>query len=184
MLTLTHRHGAGDDLRHQLKSLKTAKQRLRQRKEWRKLKPFMVGTITATEVTHGSAGWHTHFHEIIIFRAGRTPDPKKDESRAVAVLSRLAPVWVACLRGQGLTASRNGRFRFKARLKPANTWRSGAPLKNSLLPGRRSDAARVGRRGKSLKRRTRRTRIASFRPCSRNTPTRFGEPGNCSGRPA
>lgn len=102
MLTLTHRHGAGDDLRQQLKTLKAAKQRLRQRKEWRKLKPSIVGTITATEVTHGSAGWHTHFHEIIIFRAGERPDPKKDESRAVSVLSRLASVWVACLRGKGL----------------------------------------------------------------------------------
>ena len=102
MLTLTHRHGNGDDLRHQLKTLKKAKQRFRQRKEWRKLKPFIVGTITATEVTHGSAGWHTHFHEIIIFRAGRNPDTKKDETRAVEALSALASVWIACLRGLGL----------------------------------------------------------------------------------
>ena len=141
MLTLTHRHGAGDDLRHQLKSLKAAKQRLRQRKEWRKLKPFIVGTITATEVTHGSAGWHTHFHEIIIFRAGRTPDPKKDESRAVAVLSRLAPVWVACLRGQGLDGIEKRAFQVQGAAQTGEYMAKWGAAEELALAGKK-----VGRR--------------------------------------
>lgn len=141
MLTLTHRHGAGDDLRHQLKSLKTAKQRLRQRKEWRKLKPFIVGTITATEVTHGAAGWHTHFHEVIIFRAGKTPDPKKDEALAVSMLSRLAPVWVACLRGQGLDGIEKRAFQVQGAAQTGEYMAKWGAAEELALSGKK-----VGRR--------------------------------------
>lgn len=144
MLTLTHRHGAGDDLRHQLKTLKAAKQRLRQRKEWRKLKPFIVGTITATEVTHGSAGWHTHFHEIIIFRAGRNPDPKKDESRAVSVLSRLAPVWVACLRGQGLDGIEKRAFQVQGAAQTGEYMAKWGAAEELALAGKKA-GRRAGR---------------------------------------
>jgi hypothetical protein len=144
MLTLTHRHGAGDDLRHQLKTLKAAKQRLRQRKEWRKLKPFMVGTITATEVTHGSAGWHTHFHEIIIFRAGRNPDPKKDESRAVAALSKLAPVWVACLRGQGLDGIEKRAFQVQGAAQTGEYMAKWGAAEELALAGKKA-GRRAGR---------------------------------------
>lgn len=105
MLTLTHRHGAGDDLSGQVKALKKAKQRLRQRKEWRFLRQHIVGTITATEVTQGVSGWHTHFHEIVLVRGrdgAEAATVAADEKKAVAIFARLASVWVACLRGVGL----------------------------------------------------------------------------------
>lgn len=96
MITLTHRHDAADDLLGQLKAMKKAKQRLRQRREWRAIKGQIVGTITATEVTHGAAaGWHTHFHEIAFIAA-------ESEAEALALFAGLDRVWVACLRGLGL----------------------------------------------------------------------------------
>lgn len=94
MLTLTASHAADDDLAAQLAAMKAAKRRLRQRREWRALKSQIAGTVTATEVTHGANGWHTHFHEIILMRSA-------SEAAALARLG-LGRVWLSCLRGVGL----------------------------------------------------------------------------------
>ena len=132
MLTLTARHGHGDDLKQQLVAMKKAKQRLRQRKEWRRIKGRIVGTVTATEVTHGKNGWHTHFHEILLIEptaceieqaravraelAKMTKGEEKNEAfdaegarierEAMQVLDGLAAVWRACLTGVGLSGGR------------------------------------------------------------------------------
>ena len=95
MLTLTHRHGVGDVLAVNLDGMKAAKRRLRQRREWRAIKPMLAGTVSATEVTHGAAGWHVHFHEIAFVQA-------ETEAEAVALFSDMGRVWVASLRGCGL----------------------------------------------------------------------------------
>ena len=79
MVTLTARHGIRDRLADQLEAMKVAKRRLRQRREWRSLKGRIAGTVTATEVTHGQNGWHTHFHEILLMDA-------PDEGEALAML--------------------------------------------------------------------------------------------------
>ena len=94
MLTLTARHGRGDRLADLLQGMKKAKERLRQRKEWRRLP--VVGTVTATEVTHGTRnGWHPHFHEIVLIKAS-------NEAEALAMVAPLGDAWRASLRGQGL----------------------------------------------------------------------------------
>lgn len=99
MITLTSRHGIRDQLAGQLDAMKRAKQRLRQRREWRAIKNRIAGTVTATEVTHGAHGWHTHFHEIVLVEA-------EDEAEAIAVLAGLDRVWRACLLGVGLSGGR------------------------------------------------------------------------------
>lgn len=99
MVTLTARHGIRDKLPKQLDAMKRAKQRLRQRREWRRIKGRIAGTVTATEVTYGGHGWHTHFHEIILVKA-------EDEAAALAVLDGLGRVWRACLVGVGLSGGR------------------------------------------------------------------------------
>ena len=58
--------------------------RLRQRREWRAIKPMLVGTVSATEVTHGAAGWHVHFHEIAFVQA-------ETEAEAVALFFGYGP---------------------------------------------------------------------------------------------
>lgn len=99
MVTLTARHGIRDRLADQIEAMKRAKQRLRQRREWRALKGRIAGTVTATEVTHGANGWHTHFHEIILMDA-------PDEGEALAMLEGMGRVWRACLVGVGLSGGR------------------------------------------------------------------------------
>lgn len=94
MLTLTARHGLEDRLGDLLNAMKDAKRRLRQRAEWRRLP--VVGTVTATEMTHGRFfGWHPHFHEIVLFEAA-------DEAEALAMVAPLAAAWRASLRAFGL----------------------------------------------------------------------------------
>ncbi|WP_423208143.1 hypothetical protein E2975_00010 (plasmid) [Paracoccus yeei] len=99
MVTLTARHGIRDRLAAQLEAMKVAKRRLRQRREWRSLKGRIAGTVTATEVTHGQNGWHTHFHEILLMDA-------PDEGEALAMLEGMGRVWRACLVGVGLSGGR------------------------------------------------------------------------------
>lgn len=95
MVTLTARHGRQDVLKDLLEGMKLAKQRLHQRREWRKLKESLIGSVTATEVTHGRAGWHPHFHVLLLVRAA-------SEAEAVALAEALCEPWLACLRGVGL----------------------------------------------------------------------------------
>lgn len=92
MLTLTARHGAGDDLAALLGAIKVAKRMFHRHRAWRRIKPEIVALLTATEVTHGRNGWHPHFHVVVIVRT----------AEAEAALSRLGDVWRASLRGQGL----------------------------------------------------------------------------------
>lgn len=99
MVTLTARHGIRDRLAVQLEAMKRAKQRLRQRREWRAVKGRIAGTVTATEVTVGANGWHTHFHEILLMDAA-------DEGEALAMLAGMDRVWRACLVGVGLSGGR------------------------------------------------------------------------------
>lgn len=96
MLTLTARHSREDALADQLARMKSAKRRLRQRRDWKNLKDRIVGTVTATEVTHGErAGWHTHFHEIIVVRAS-------SEDEAVSLVQTLRNGWLVSLATEGL----------------------------------------------------------------------------------
>jgi len=99
MVTLTARHGVRDDLWAQLDAMKRAKQRLRQRREWRRINHQIAGTVTATELTHGANGWHTHFHEILLIEA-------PSEAEALDLLAGLGRVWRACLLGVGLSGGR------------------------------------------------------------------------------
>lgn len=68
MVTLTARHGVKDPLGDLLNQMKGALRSLRQHRTYRRLKARgLIGTVTATEVTHGRHGWHVHFHILFIF---------------------------------------------------------------------------------------------------------------------
>ena len=57
-----------------------------------------MASVTATEVTYGANGWHPHFHILVIMQG--------QQDQAVSALDALLPVWLACLRGQGLAGER------------------------------------------------------------------------------
>ena len=109
MLTLTASHSRDDELADQLARMKKAKKRLRQRREWRRLKDRIIGTVTATEVTHGRNGWHSHFHEILIVDL--------DSAEIVVAQEKLTEAYVSKETWYGL--SKTGRKDVKQRVVKA-----------------------------------------------------------------
>lgn len=90
MITLTARHGRDDDLEDLLERMKDAKRRWARHRAYARIKPRIIGSVTATEVTGGGVhGWHPHFHVIEIL------DGDVD-------LTPLREAWLASLRGAGL----------------------------------------------------------------------------------
>lgn len=92
MLTLTARHGEGDALPVLLAGMKDAKRAFHRHRRWTGLRGRIVGSVTATEVTHGRNGWHVHFHMIVVLA-----DPA-----AAASVAQLGDAWRASLRRVGL----------------------------------------------------------------------------------
>jgi hypothetical protein len=70
LLTLTFRHGLGDDLRKARQGLADAWRGMARGAPWAKFKRAIgyVGTVRALEVTHGPNGWHPHLHVLILAR--------------------------------------------------------------------------------------------------------------------
>lgn len=99
MVTLTARHGAEDDLSELLEAIKLAKKRLHQHRAWRRLKASIIGSVTATEVTHGRNGWHPHYHVILVV---------ENDPQIEAQLRQIEQIWLASLAGAGLSGTGNG----------------------------------------------------------------------------
>lgn len=97
MMTLTARHSKRTKLASFLDALKAAVKRMRQRRQWAALD--LVGTVTATEVTHGEAGWHPHMHMLVLV--------KGSAEEACAKLQAMWPVWRDALAAEGLTATKS-----------------------------------------------------------------------------
>ena len=94
LMSLTARHTKAHKLPDLLDSLKNAKRRLCQRREWRALP--LIGSVTATEVTGGGThGWHPHFHTLMLIEA-------TTEAEAIELVERLRDPWLACLKAFGL----------------------------------------------------------------------------------
>lgn len=93
MVTLTVRHGYSDSLKDTLEKMKDAFRIVQQsaaykkiagskvtrQKDGKKIRVEMkgdfdfIGRIAATEMTHGKAGWHPHFHQLWFFERKLTP---------------------------------------------------------------------------------------------------------------
>lgn len=68
--TVTLRHRRGQSLEKLLGVLSAARRGVSQARRVRRLRDDLgvVGSVRTVEVTHGSAGWHPHVHEIVILR--------------------------------------------------------------------------------------------------------------------
>lgn len=111
MVTLTCRHGVDDDLADLLLRMKGrtaskkngvsayrgAKQRLADDRRYREhVKPHVIGSVTATEVTAGKFhGWHPHMHMILILDKDIDFTPMRD-------------AWLGSLRSAGLEGTGQG----------------------------------------------------------------------------
>lgn len=113
MLTLTFRHQLGDDLPALLDAMKRAKQKLFQSRVWRgskntrAVKDAVVGTVTATEVTHGQNGWHPHLHILVLVDLNELPDSATPEEGTYATreIERLRDEWHRSLAKVGLNGN-------------------------------------------------------------------------------
>lgn len=94
LMTLTFRHGEAETLHETLSALKDSMKAFRNHRAWHRTKKAgMVGTIVATEMTHGGHGWHPHAH-ILVFWKG-------DQVEGADALAALREPWLASLAGQG-----------------------------------------------------------------------------------
>lgn len=91
MLTLTMRHGQADKLAELLDALRMANASFRQSRAFRRL--GLVGSVTATEVTHGANGFHPHLHCVLILPASI--------GDACAAIEALRPEWMRSLAKAG-----------------------------------------------------------------------------------
>jgi hypothetical protein len=73
-LTLTARHGAGDDLGHLHRSVTRGYSSLWTGRGRLSAGLPIVGHIRALEVTHGANGWHPHIHALVFVDGVMTPD--------------------------------------------------------------------------------------------------------------
>lgn len=75
LLTLTVRHGAGDDLQALRMALADAWRGFTRGAAWERFRRShgVVGSVRAVEVTHGANGWHPHIHVLLLFEQ-KLPD--------------------------------------------------------------------------------------------------------------
>lgn len=99
-LTLTARHSKYDDLTKLLDTFGRARQKLRNRKRWKRIFEELdaVGTVRVLELTYGENGWHVHSHEMIIYRGQEVQTTKSKENPHG--LSELSPLAVLELRAE------------------------------------------------------------------------------------
>lgn len=138
LLTLTMRHGLGNSLPEALGSIKRAKERFHQSKAWRMLKCSLAGHVTATEATYGAAGWHPHYH-VLLLVAIHSP------AEAVARVEALRQAWIVALAGEGLTCNEHG-FAVQGAAAAGNYVAKWGPAEELALSGSKTSRdPRLGR---------------------------------------
>ena len=107
MLTLTSSHDLETTLKEQRRMMKKAKGSLTTRAGFKKgILPRLVGSVTATEVTHGRfSGWHLHFHYILLVDLrDLPPDNREDEAQRLGEMAW--PAWEGAATNAGLHVNR------------------------------------------------------------------------------
>lgn len=101
LLTLTMRHGFGEALKHSLHVIKSAKKKFHQSYVWRQVKASVIGHVTATEVTYGKAGWHPHYHILLLLDC-------QSEDEAIALIESARNTWEYVLEREGYDCNEHG----------------------------------------------------------------------------
>ena len=107
MLTLTSQHDLGTALKDQRAMMGEAKSRMAALAAFKKgLGKHLVGSVTATEVTHGKrTGWHLHYHYILMLDL-RDLSFQEREPKAQALGEAAWPAWRQAATKAGLHVSR------------------------------------------------------------------------------
>lgn len=112
MVTYTAQHDAGMRLSTLLNGMLEAYRKMRQSRTWKLYKEeyMIVGEVRALEITHGSAGWHPHFHTLMFLDiallkiVGENGRYNLAASVYDPLRAHLTPEWIAALEKCGLTA--------------------------------------------------------------------------------
>lgn len=67
LLTLTFPHSIQDNIQDLREREQLATKRFKARREWRKVRDMIVGSIRSQEITYGLNGWHLHSHHLLFF---------------------------------------------------------------------------------------------------------------------
>jgi len=94
MLSLTVRHGLGDDLRAVRRGVSESFRRLINGRPWKRFceKFGLQHHVRSIEVTHGENGWHPHLH-VLFFLDARLTEEEQSEASAW-----LQARWACCVR--------------------------------------------------------------------------------------
>jgi hypothetical protein len=94
MLSLTVRHGLGDDLRAVRQGVANSFRRLINGKPWKRFcsKFGLQHHVRSIEVTHGAHGWHPHLHVLFFLEVKLTEDEQAEAS------AWLQERWARCVR--------------------------------------------------------------------------------------
>jgi hypothetical protein len=101
MVTLTTASKLGQPLLSMVEAQKEALRSLKRDRRYKARSGAIAGVISAFETTHGSSGWHPHFHLLLLIKAPTI-------GRALRLVSGLRPAWVAAAKAEGLHAGRAG----------------------------------------------------------------------------
>jgi hypothetical protein len=107
MLTLTSQHDLQTSLVDQRRMMAKAKAGMTSRAAWKKgLLQHLVGSVTATEVTHGlHSGWHLHYHYILLLDLRHLPDNR--DAVAMDLGDAAWPAWRSAATRAGLYVNRS-----------------------------------------------------------------------------
>lgn len=138
LVTLTVRHGLGDDLATMRKGVANAWRKVQAGRAWLewKARAGVVGTVRALETTHGEHGWHPHLHVLVLGK--RASDHDVESWRAqlsarwqVAVSATLGQDYVPTdRRGCDVRVSRKSDYLAKLGLEVAGSSEKRGRRKN------------------------------------------------------
>jgi hypothetical protein len=97
-LTKTISHQSTDPLHRTLTGLRDADVKFKRGNPYKRIRDSvgLIGTVTATEVSHGDNGWHPHTHELWILEKPISP------AEHSLLLSKLLLRWINCCVRAGL----------------------------------------------------------------------------------
>lgn len=119
MMTLTVRHDSSMTFQWLWERLSAASDQLRKTYAWKQLNKALIGSAKAVEATYGSAGWHPHYHVVLVFKdglpgvegsellEGLEGDALRDASEALAIqaVEGLRDEWSRLINAQGLSGN-------------------------------------------------------------------------------
>ncbi len=115
-VTYTLSHGPADSLQDTLNSILAAYRFTRSGRKWQYIKTEydVLGSIRATEVTHGENGFHPHFHELLFVKAKGTGVISQGyEYTANAIERHIYDLWTGALAKQNKTVTRDHGIKVK-----------------------------------------------------------------------